>query len=130
MICSQKTLTYTCTCTANNSAPAFQYYNPTMITNICNRYLGDCLKANAGRADQQDSCKTTIVCGNSSIDAYANSSAASSTSSASSSVASSTTGSTSSPSPTKNAAALLESCSNYGTGIFGAILLGAFGLYL
>ena len=101
-----------------------------MITNICNRYLGDCLKATAGRADQQDSCKQTIVCGNSSVDAYANSSAASQTASASSSATSGTTSSTATPSPTKNAAALLEIGANYGTGIFGAIILGAFGIYL
>ena len=92
--------------------------------------------------DEQDACKAQIICGNSSVDAYANSSAGqtstgTSTTSSSTGTAtggstatSGTTSSTASPSPSKAAAATLQIGTGYATGIFGTILLGIFGLAL
>lgn len=116
----------------------FQYYDPTMVSFICQKYLGDCLQATAMHADEQAACQREIVCGNSSIDAYANSStgqgqSTSSTSSSTMSATSGTSGTTSntaSPSPSTAAAATLQIGTGYATGIFGTALLGLFGLVL
>ncbi|MCJ1329662.1 hypothetical protein MMC10_006342 [Thelotrema lepadinum] len=142
--CDATSLNFTCTCSSNNSAPALQYYNPTMLSFICNQALGDCLKANAQSQAQQANCKSTIVCGNSSVGAVASaaSSAPASTGTASptsSSGSGSGSGSTS-PSSTASgssggstssaAAAIAQLSPEMATGMFGTALLAILGFAL
>ncbi|KAM0254779.1 hypothetical protein ACHAQJ_006436 [Trichoderma viride] len=58
--CNQATLTYDCTCAANNSAPGLQFYTQTLPTFICQQLYATCIQTNAGNADGQDQCKDNI----------------------------------------------------------------------
>ena len=136
---SQAALNYTCTCAANNSAPALQFYEPTITSFICNVVLGDCLKDHVSDQASQDNCKKTIVCGSSNVTTFQASaapSAAATTSGASpsgtgSSSETSGTASTSTPSasPTSGAIAL-NFGQQYGVGVLSAGLLAIMGLAL
>ena len=114
-----------------------------MLSFICNQALGDCLAANAQSQAQQANCKSTIVCGNSSVSAIAS---ASSSAPASTGTASSTSGSgsggsgSSQPSSTASgssggatssaAAAIAQLTPEMATGMFGTALLAILGFAL
>ncbi|KAI4144098.1 MAG: hypothetical protein LQ340_006778 [Diploschistes diacapsis] len=133
--CDSTSLNYTCTCASNNSAPALQYYQPTMLSFICNRYLGDCLKNTAMSQSEQANCKATIVCGNSSANSVASAAPSSATPSATaSSTASGSASKTSAASPSatqsKSAGDSVKISQEMTTGIFGAALFAVLGMAL
>lgn len=136
----QTTLNFTCTCAANNSAPAEQYYVPTMISFICNQALGDCLKSTAGSQSQQQNCKNTIVCGQTNVSAVSSAApssqsatgTATATGSRSAGQATATATNSGSPgaTPSKGAADAVKVGQEVKTGVLGAALFALFGLAL
>ncbi|RFU30014.1 hypothetical protein B7463_g6302, partial [Scytalidium lignicola] len=54
--CDTNTLTFNCTCAANNSAPGLQYYTQTMPTFICEQIFQNCIVAGENDAAAQRLC--------------------------------------------------------------------------
>jgi len=133
----QTDLTFSCTCTSNNSAPALALYTQTMPTYICEQVYANCNILNAGVKAALDKCAADekANCG------HLNSTAFVETTSSSSSSSSSTPTSTSSPSgsatgaPTTTssagaAATMMAMGGQFGSGLLVAGAAAAFGYIL
>ncbi|MCJ1238998.1 hypothetical protein MMC14_006990 [Varicellaria rhodocarpa] len=132
--CDSTALSANCTCSANNSSPALQYYQGTLLSFICNKAQGDCNATNAGNLAGQQQCTVKYVCGN--LNASQAAAAAVSTSSSSSVAATSTqatatsaTGSGTSATASAKSFAIKVG-QDYGAGIFAAGIMAAFGVML
>lgn len=132
--CDYTQLTWNCTCSSNHSSPALQYYENTIVWNICSTAKGMCMQQNAGDLSAQQNCNSTFVCGTANATlaaASASSSSSSTTSMPMTSTAASKTGSASAATATSTAgAAAFVYGREIGTGAFAAGLLGVAGLFL
>lgn len=129
----QADLTWNCLCTSNNSAPALQYYQPTMYNFICTNVLAQCIASTAGSSDEQQNCRNTIVCGTLDATNYTAPTTTSSSSSATATATSSGTGTATSSTSTATslaAASFVKAGEGYGFGILGAALFAAMGFML
>ncbi|MCJ1310214.1 hypothetical protein MMC25_003876 [Agyrium rufum] len=139
--CYGSNLTWTCTCASNNSSPALQYYEDSIIWNICSTDLGDCLTQNAMDSAAQTACKSKYICGTLNATDAASSPSSSSSSAASSATASSTSAAsqsgsaTASTTPSASSTASASSFAikigqDYGVGILAASFMALAGLFL
>ncbi|KAJ2979488.1 hypothetical protein NQ176_g3225 [Zarea fungicola] len=125
--CSSTTLTYSCICGSNSSAPGLQYYAQTMPTFICLKLFDLCNAQNVGNARNQEACKTNIMslCGTQDpTKATKNSASSSSASSGASSTATpqatSQTSSGSTPASTSSSKGIAAPTMAAGQGIVAA----------
>jgi len=132
--CDPDTLTFNCTCTANNSQPGLQYYTETIPTFECELIFTNCNANNVGDAAAQALCKTNEQknCGHLNPDNFTEAPATTTSTSATATPtsASAATGSATSTSTSKAAAATMAAMRNLGTGAFAVGVGAAFGYML
>ncbi|KUJ20290.1 uncharacterized protein LY89DRAFT_730344 [Mollisia scopiformis] len=133
--CDPDTLTYNCTCAANNSAPGLQYYTQTIPTFECEQIFQNCINSNVGDAAAQALCNTNekANCGHLDPDNFTETAATTSSASMTATSTSSSgaaTGSSTGTSSSKAGAATLAAMRNLGTGAFAVGVGAAFGYML
>jgi hypothetical protein len=133
--CNSTSLNYTCTCSANNSAPGLQYFTQTMPTFICEEEFSIC-NANAvndaNSAQAQAQCKSTeqTTCGQLNPANFTASAPSTASSTGSPTASGSSTGSSATSSSSKAAAATMAAVRNFGTGAFAVGAAAVFGVLL
>jgi hypothetical protein len=127
--CNASSLSYACTCSSNNSAPALAYYANTIPSFECPALRGNCYASNANNLAGQQQCNVTYTC--SSINASASGVLPASTSASASATGSATGSASGSTSTSTNAAAaVMHVGEQYGVGILSAGLLAILGLVI
>jgi len=135
--CDSTTLNFTCTCTANNSAPGLQFYKQTMPTFLCEQEFSIC-NADAvnapNSAQAQADCAATEKSSCGQIDptnlTFASTSSSSSSASSTPTSTGSASGSSATSSSSKAAAATMAAVRNFGTGAFAVGAAAVFGALL
>ncbi|KAH8594352.1 hypothetical protein B0O99DRAFT_514279 [Bisporella sp. PMI_857] len=137
--CDENTLTFNCTCTANNSSPGLIYYKQTLPTFICQQIYEVCIKNGENVAAAQKKCTDDRDknCGTLDPEKFVASSSSSSGSASATSTPTGTAGSAgsvtttaSSSSSTGAAATMMAVAGSYGSGMLAAGVVAAFGLVL
>eukprot|EP00300_Choanocystis_sp_HF-7_P022334 c21555_g1_i1.p1 GENE.c21555_g1_i1~~c21555_g1_i1.p1 ORF type:complete len:195 (+),score=31.67 c21555_g1_i1:143-727(+) len=134
--CDENTLSFDCTCSANNSAPALVYYTGTMPTFICEEIFSECNKNNTGGSKAiSDKCAADekANCGHldpTDFEAVATTTSSSASNAKTTSAGTSATDSASTSSSSAAAATMMAAGAQYGGGLLVAGAAAAFGLLI